>query len=78
MKSNLHTDEDLSANLVTMNLDPRLSKLINKYQEVFGVLPEPLSSKEKVQMDLKLKPDFEGLVVRRYQHPAAIDQIEET
>ena len=37
-----------------MNLDPRLSKLIEKYHEDFGALPPPLSCKKLVQMDLKL------------------------
>ena len=48
-----------------MNLDPRLSKLIQKYQEIFGALPPRLSCKKLVQMDLKFKPEFEGSVVRR-------------
>ena len=64
-KSNLHAEEDFVEKLESMNLDPRLSKLIHKYQEVFGALPPPLSCKNLVQMDLKLKPEFEGSVVRR-------------
>ena len=60
-----------------MNLDPRLTKLIHKYQEDFGALPPPLSCKKLVQMDLKLKPEFEGLVVRRRPYPAPQDQIDE-
>ena len=76
-KSNLHDEEDFVENLESMNLDPRLSKLIQKYQEVFGALPPPLSCKKLVQMDLKLKPEFEGLVVRRRPYPAPQDQIDE-
>ena len=30
-KSNLHAEEDFVAKLESMNLDPRLSKLIQKY-----------------------------------------------
>ena len=56
---------------------PRLSKLIRKYKEVFGVLPPPLSCKKLVQMDLKLKPESEGSVVRRHPYPAAQNQIDE-
>ena len=59
-----------------MNLDPRLSKLIHKYLEVFGALPPPLFCKKLVQMDLKLKPEFEGSVVRRRPYPAPQDQID--
>ena len=59
-----------------MNLDPRLSKLIQKYQEVVGALPPPLSCKKVVQMDLKLKPEFEGSVVRQRPYPAPQDQID--
>ena len=44
-----------------MNLDPRLSKLIQKYQEFFGALPPHLSCKKLVQMDLKLNQSLEGL-----------------
>ena len=58
-----------------MNLDPRLSKLIQKYQEVFGASPPPLSCKKPVQMDLELKPEFEGSVVRRRPYPTPQDQI---
>ena len=53
-RGNLHAEEDLSKK--SLNLDPRLTKLIKKYQEVFGALPPPLSCKKLVQMDLKLKP----------------------
>ena len=43
------------------------------------MLPPPLSCKKLVQMDVKLKPEFEGSVVRRraYTAPEAqIDKIE--
>ena len=76
-KSNLHAEEDFVEKLESMNLNPRLSKLIRKYQEVFGALPPPLSYKKLVQMDVKLKPEFEGSVVRRRQYPATQDQIDE-
>ena len=35
-KSNLHAEEDLVEKLESMNLDLRLIKLSQKYQEVFG------------------------------------------
>ena len=74
-KSNPHAEEDFVEKLESMNLDPRFSKLIQKYQEVFGALPPPLSCKELVHMDLKLKPEFEGSGVRRRSYPAPQDQI---
>ena len=74
-KSNLHAEVDFSEKPDTMNLDPHLSKLIQKYQEVFGALPPPLSCKNLVQMDLKLEPEIEGSVVRRRPYPAPQDQI---
>ena len=46
-KSNLHAKEDFSEKLESMNLDPRRSKLIQKYQEVFRALPPPLSCKNE-------------------------------
>ena len=64
-KSNLHAEEDFVEKLESMNLDPPLSMPIQKYQEVFGALPPPLSCNKMVQMGLKLKPEFEGSVVRR-------------
>ena len=76
-RSNLHAEENISEKLESMNLDPRLSKLIHKYREVFGALPPPLSCKKLVQMDLKLKPEFEGSVVRRRPYPAPQDQFDE-
>ena len=63
-KSNLHAEEDFAETLESMNLDPRCSKLIQKYHEVSGALSPPLSCKKVVQMDLRLKPEFEGSVVR--------------
>ena len=76
-KSHLHAEEEFSKKLEILNLDPRLSKLIKKYQEVFGALPPLLSCKKLVQMDLKLKREFEKLVVRRRPNPAPQDQIDE-
>ena len=58
-KSNLHAEEDFLQGIKTLDLDPRLKKLLLTYKEVFGALPPPLSCKKLVQMDLKLKPEFE-------------------
>ena len=60
-----------------MNLDPRLKKLLLTYEEVFGALPPPLSCKKLVQMDLKLKPQFEKTRVRRCTYPASQEQVEQ-
>ena len=75
-KSNLHAEEDFVEKLESMNLDACLSRLTQKYQEVFGALPQPLSCKKLVQMDLKLKPDVQRSVVRRRPYPAPQDQID--
>ena len=76
-KSNLHAEEDFVQKLESMYLDPRHSQLIQRYQEVFEVLPPPLSYKKLVQMDLKLKPEFEGSVVRWRPYPAPQDKMDE-
>ena len=60
-----------------MNIDPRLSKLIHKYQEILGALPPPLSCKKMVKIDPKLKAEAEESVVRRRPYPAPQDQIRE-
>ena len=75
--SNFHAEEDFCEKRESMNLDPRLIKLIQKYHEVCVPLVQPLSCKKLVQMDLKSKPEFEGSVVRRRPYPAPQDQIEE-
>ena len=59
-KSNLHAEEDFLQNVESLNLDPRLKKLLLTYEEVFGALPPPLSCKKLVQMDLTLKPEFKN------------------
>ena len=75
--SNLHAEEDCVGKLESMNLDPRLSTLILKYQQFLGALPPPLSCKKLVRTDLKLKPEFEGSVVRRRPYPAPQEEIDE-
>ena len=57
-KRNLHAEEEFLQKIESLNLDPRLKKLLLTYEEVFRALPPPLSCKELVQMDLKLKPEF--------------------
>ena len=66
--SNLHSDEDMEDRIKL--LDPRGQKLIRTYLEVFGELPPPPASCEKlVQMDLKLKPGFVGHKIQRRPYP---------
>ena len=77
-KSNLHAEESFAEKLASMNLDPRRSKLIQKYQEVFAALPPALSCKKLLKRDLKLKPEFEGSVVEWRPYPAQQDQVDET
>ena len=76
-KSNLHAEEDFLQKLESLNLDPRLKKLLKTNEEVFGALPPPLSCKKLVQMHLKLKPEFEKTRVRRHPHPAPQEQVGE-
>ena len=42
-KSNLHAEEDFLQKIESLNLDPRLKKLLLTYEQVFGALPPPLS-----------------------------------
>ena len=57
-KRNLHAEEDFLQKTESLNLDPRLKKLLLTYEEVFDALPPPLSCKKLVWMDLKLKPEL--------------------
>ena len=76
-KSNLHAEKDFLQKIESLNLDPGLKKLLLTYEEVFGALPPPLTCKKLVQMDMKLKPEFEKTRVRRRPYPAPQEQVEE-
>ena len=76
-KSNLHAEEDFVQEIESLNVDPRLKKLLLAYEEVFGALPPPLSCKKLIQMDLKLKPESEKTRVGRRPYPAPQEQGEE-
>ena len=75
-KSNLHAEEDFLHKIESLHLDPGLKKLLLTYEEVFGALGPSLSCKNLVQMDLKLKPEFEKTRVRRRPYPAPQEQVE--
>ena len=77
-KSNLHAEEEFLQKIKSPNLDPRLKKLLLTYEEVFGALPPPLSCKKLVQMDLKLKPEFEKTRVRHRPYPASQEQVKKS
>ena len=76
-KRNLHAEEDFLQKIESLNLDPRLKKLLLTYEEVFGALPPPLSCNKLIQIDLKLKLEFEKTRVRRRLYPAPQEQLEE-
>ena len=72
-----HAEEDFLQKIESLNLDPRLKKLLLTYEEVLGALPPPLCCKKLVQMDVKLKPEFKKTRVRRRPYPAPQEQVEE-
>ena len=76
-KRNLHAEEDLQQKIESMNHEPRLNKLLLTYEEIFGASRPPFSCKKLVQMDLKLKPEFEKTRVRRRPYPAPREGLEE-
>ena len=76
-KSNLHAEGDFKQKIDSMNVDPRLKKMLLTYEDVSGSLPPPLSSKKLVQMDLRLKPEFEKTRVRRRPYLAPQEQVHE-
>ena len=59
-QNNLHAEEDFLQKIESLKLDPRLKKLLLTYEEA-----PPLFCKKLVQLDLKLKPEFEKTRVRR-------------
>ena len=72
-KSNLHSEDDFDEKI--KNLDPGLQKLLKTYEEVFGALLPPGSCKKLVEMDLKLKPEFQKQRLKRRPYPASDDHI---
>ena len=74
-KSNLHSEDDFDVKI--KNLDPRLQKLLKNYEEVFAALPPPGSCKKLVEMDLKLKPEFEEQRLKRMPYLDSADHVEE-
>ena len=75
--SNLHAEEDFLQKIKSLNLDPRLKKLLLTYEEVFGALLPPLPRKKLLHMDSKLKPEFEKTRVRCRPYHAPQGQVEE-
>ena len=76
-KSNFHAEEDFQQKIESLNLDPRLNKLLLTCEEVFGALPPPPACKTLVQMDLKLNHEFEKTRVRYRPYPAPQEQVDE-
>ena len=76
-KSNLHAEEDFQQKIQSVNLYPRMKKLLLTFEEVFGALPPPLSCTKLFQMDLKLKPEFEKTRVKHRPYPPPQEQVEE-
>ena len=76
-KSNLHAKKDFLQKIESLNLDPRLKKLLLTYEELFGALPPPPSCTKLVQMDLKLKPEFEETRAKCHPYGASQEQVEE-
>ena len=77
-KSNLHAEEDFLQKFESVNLDPRLKKLLITSEEMFGALPPPLACKKLVRMDLKLKPEFGKTRVRRRPPPLHRNRLEKS
>ena len=76
-KSNHHAEDNFLREIKIMNLDPRLQKLLQTYEQVFGPLPSPLFCKQLLHMDLKLKPECEKARMRRHPYPTLQEQVEE-
>ena len=76
-KRNLHAEEDFLQKIESLNPDPRLKKLFSTYEGVFGALPPPLSCRKLVQMDLKLKTEFDKTRVRGCPYPAPEEKVDE-
>ena len=73
--NNLHSDENLGDKIKL--LDPRVQKLIRTYLAVFGELSPSASCDKRVQINLKLKPEFVGHKIRRRAYLALQEQAGE-
>ena len=56
-QSNLAPSEDFKKR--SQEHDPRVAEVLARYEEAFGPLPPPGSSKKLVRMELELKPEFQ-------------------
>ena len=67
-QSNLGASEDFKKKI--QEHDPRVAEVLARYEEAFGPLPPPGSSKKLIRMHLELKPEFQyqRITSRGYPH----------
>ena len=68
-QSNLAASEDFKNKI--QEHDPRVAEVLARYEEAFGPLPPPGSSKNLVRMDLELKPEYQDQRITSRGYPCS-------
>ena len=74
-QSNLVASEDFKKKI--QEHDPRVAEVLARYEEAFGPLPPPWSSKKLVIMDLELKPGYQDQRITSRGYPCSKEDQDE-
>ena len=74
-QSNLVAYEDFKNKI--QEHDPRVAEVLARYEEAFGPLPPPGSSKKLVRMDLELKPEYQDQQITSRGYPCSKEDQDE-
>jgi hypothetical protein len=74
-QSNLAASEDFKNKI--QEHDPRVAEVLARYEEAFGPLPPPGSSKKLVRMDLELKPEYQDQRITSRGYPCSKEDQDE-
>ena len=74
-QSNLVAPEDFKKQI--QEHDPRVAEVLARYEETFGPLPPPGSSKKLVRMDSELKPEFQDQRITSRCYPCSKEDQDE-
>ena len=74
-QTNLAASEDFKNKI--QEHDPRVAEVLARYEEAFGPLPPPGSSKKLVRMDLELKPEYQDQRITSRGYPCSKEDQDE-
>ena len=74
-QSNLAASEDFRKKF--QEHDPQVAEVLGRYEEAFGPVPTPGSSKKPARMDLELKPEFQNQWITSRGYPCCREDQDE-